>query len=278
MGKPRIYILANPHKENASRVLAELCEWIGRRAEVVGAEMTEDYGQIAPHRPDRLIVLGGDGTMLGVARFLEDRQVPMIGVNLGKLGYLAEFSVEDLKETFDLVATSDALICNRIILEVRLNASPDTLLALNDCVIQAGPPFRVIELDVRVDGEHLTTISGDGLIVATPSGSTAHNLSAGGPILLPGLRAFALTPLCPHSLTHRPLVVESDSQIYVSVSQANAGTVVSIDGQVTLPLKSGSGLTVRRSPIEFPVIGNPKHGRFYTLVTKLQWGRLPIQS
>ena len=131
---------------------------------------------------------------------------------------------------------------------------------------------------MQVDGEHLTTISGDGLIVATPGGSTAHNMSAGGPILQPGIRAFVLTPLSPHSLTHRPLVVEYDASIHVSVSQVNPGTVVSIDGQLTAPLQAGAGLTIKRSPIEFPLVRNPKNNRFHTLVTKLQWGRLPTQS
>ena len=169
--------------------------------------------------------------------------------------------------------TNEALICQRMMLEVLLDEPQAALLALNDCVIHAGPPFRVIELDVQVDGEHLTTISGDGLIVATPGGSTAHNMSAGGPILQPGIRAFVLTPLSPHSLTHRPLVVEYDASIYVSVSQANPGTVVSIDGQLTTPLQAGAGLTIKRSPIEFPLIRNPKNNCFHTLVTKLQWGR-----
>ena len=278
MSKPRVYILANPNKDNASDTLADLREWISGRADLVGAELTHDYTAIARARPDRIIVLGGDGTMLGVARALGPHQVPMIGVNLGKLGYLAEFSVEELKETFDQVVTNEALICQRMMLEVLLDEPQAALLALNDCVIHAGPPFRVIELDVQVDGEHLTTISGDGLIVATPGGSTAHNMSAGGPILQPGIRAFVLTPLSPHSLTHRPLVVEYDASIYVSVSQANPGTVVSIDGQLTTPVQAGAGLTIKRSPIEFPLIRNPKNNCFHTLVTKLQWGRLPTQS
>ena len=278
MSKPRVYILANPNKDNASDTLADLREWISGRADLVGAELTHDYTAIARAHPDRIIVLGGDGTMLGVARALGPHQVPMIGVNLGKLGYLAEFSVEELKETFDQVVTNEALICQRMMLEVLLDEPQAALLALNDCVIHAGPPFRVIELDVQVDGEHLTTISGDGLIVATPGGSTAHNMSAGGPILQPGIRAFVLTPLSPHSLTHRPLVVEYDASIYVSVSQANPGTVVSIDGQLTTPLQAGAGLTIKRSPIEFPLIRNPKNNCFHTLVTKLQWGRLPTQS
>jgi NAD+ kinase len=278
MPKPRVYILANPDKEGASRILADLCEWIGDRVELVGAETTRDYSGIASARPDRIIVLGGDGTILGVARALEEHQAPIVGVNLGKLGYLAEFSIDDLKDTFDRVVSSDNAISKRMMLEVTLNSPAARSLALNDCVVHAGPPFRVIELEVQVDGAHLTTVSGDGLIIATPSGSTAHNMSAGGPILQPGIRAFVLTPLSPHSLTHRPLVVEYDSTIQVTVSQANTGTVVAIDGQATLPLQAGASLTIKRSPIEFRLMRNPKNNRFHTLVTKLQWGQLPAWS
>ena len=278
MSKPRVYILANPEKEQACRALGELSEWVARRAELVGAEATRDYGRTIQARPDRLIVLGGDGTMLGVARGLETHQVPMIGVNLGKLGYLAEFSLEDLKDTFEAAVADDALVCKRMMLDVVLEESTTSLLAINDCVIHAGPPYRVIELEVQVDGEHLTTVSGDGLIIATPSGSTAHNMSAGGPILQPGIRAFVLTPLSPHSLTHRPLVVEYGSTIHVTIGQANPGTVVSVDGQVALPMQAGAGLTAKRSPIEFPLVHNPKTDRFHTLVTKLYWGCLPAPS
>lgn len=278
MPKPRVFIVANPDKPRAPEALAELRHWIGDRAQIVGAQPVCEGNDILTAKPDRVIVLGGDGTMLGVARSLGSHQIPIIAVNLGKLGYLADFSVRDLKDAFDRVVADADLISRRMIFNVALPRANGDELALNDCVILAGPPFRVIRLAVRVDDEPLTTISGDGLIVATPGGSTAHNVSAGGPILQPGIRAFVITPLCPHSLSHRPLVVESDSTIEISIISANQGTVVSLDGQRTASLRTGESLTIRRSPTDLQLVRNPKHSRFHTLVTKLKWGLLPAES
>ena len=276
MSKPRVYIVANPDKERARETLDDLRGWIGSRADLVGAAMNCDPAEILRAGSQRVIVLGGDGTLLGVARALGSHQLPIIGVNLGKLGYLAEFSVEELKQTFDRVMTDDSLICQRMNLGVRIPGSDVTEPALNDCVVHAGPPYRAIELAVVVDGEPLTRVSGDGLIIATPGGSTAHNMSAGGPILQPGVQAFVLTPLSPHSLTHRPLVVEHDSTIEVRLVTANPGTVVSLDGQVTFPLSCGQCVTIKRNPADFPLVRNPKYSRFHTLVTKLKWGLRPV--
>jgi NAD+ kinase len=278
VNRPRIYIAGNPDKPTAPEALEDLAAWLADRAEVVGAKLACDPQEIVAARPDRLIVLGGDGTMLGVARSLGSQQIPIIAVNLGKLGYLADFSLEDLKETFDRVVADAALISRRMILGVSLPGANGSELALNDCVIHAGPPFRVIRLAVRVDGEPLTTVSGDGLIVSTPGGSTAHNVSAGGPILQPGISAFVLTPLSPHSLTHRPLVVECDSTIEVTAVTANEGTVVSLDGQRTVPLRTDEVVIIQRSPTDLQLVRNPKHSRFHTLVTKLKWGQSPIDS
>lgn len=278
MPKPRVFIVANLDKPRAPEALAELRDWIGERAQLVGAKPVCDGAVILAAQPDRVIVLGGDGTMLGVARSLGSHQIPIIAVNLGKLGYLADFSVQDLKDAFDRVVSDADLISRRMIFNVALPRANVEELALNDCVIHAGPPFRVIRLAVRVDDEPLTTISGDGLIVATPGGSTAHNVSAGGPILQPGIRAFVITPLCPHSLSHRPLVVESNSTIEISIISANQGTVVSLDGQRTAPLRTGESVTIRRSPTDLQLVRNPKHSSFHTLVTKLKWGLLPAES
>ena len=278
MNRPRVYIAGNPDKPTAPQALEDLQAWLAERAEVVGAELACDPQNIVAARPDRVIVLGGDGTMLGVARSLGSEQIPIIAVNLGKLGYLADFSLEDLKDTFDRVVADAKLISRRMILGVSLPGANGSELALNDCVIHAGPPFRVVRLAVRVDGEPLTTVCGDGLIVATPGGSTAHNVSAGGPILQPGISAFVLTPLSPHSLTHRPLVVECDSTIEVTAITANEGTVVSLDGQRTVPLRTDEVVVIRRSPIDLQLVRNPKHSRFHTLVTKLKWGQLPTDS
>ena len=171
------------------------------------------------------------------------------------------------------------LIHERTIIDVRIAHEDQTLdfhsLGLNDCVIHAGPPFRMIQLAVRIDGQLLTEIRGDGVIIASPSGSTAHNMSAGGPILEPGVQAIVLTPLCPHSLTHRPIVVECASTIEVTAHTVNVGTTVSIDGQISSPFRAGDVLTIRRSEENFKLVKNPKYSRWHTLVTKLNWGRPP---
>ena len=251
----------------------ELRAWTAPRADLVGTTLAYDYADIRAQRPDRLIVLGGDGTLLGVARGLHDAQIPVIGVNLGKMGFLAEFSVGELRKVFDDVLTDDSLITARMQLDVDFVATGQRATVLNDCVIHAGPPYRMIDLVVEVDGQHLTAVSGDGLIVATPSGSTAHNMSAGGPILQPGIKAYVLTPVSAHSLTHSPLVVECEATLEVRAIQANEGTVVALDGQQTVPLQSGQRIRIRRNPQDFLLVRHPQHPSWHTLVTKLNWGR-----
>ena len=227
---------------------------------------------------DRLIVFGGDGTLIGVARSLGAKQLPLVGVNIGKLGFLAEFSPDELKESFERIIRDDTLVTRRIALHVTVRHSEgvrDTSLAINDCVIHAGPPYRIIRLGVSINGEHLTTVGGDGLIVCTPSGSTAHNLSAGGPIVQPRVPAIVLSPMNPHSLTHKPLVVESDSTIEIHASEVNEGSTAIIDGQVTFPLQPGDRITVRRFESDYLLVRNPLYTRWHKLVTKLHWGRSP---
>jgi NAD+ kinase len=277
-GGARIDLLANAYKKNAQAVLAELRAFAAERCSVAGATLAADGQAALKTNPDRIVVIGGDGTLIGVARSLGDRQVPLIGVNVGKLGFLAEFSVDQLKRHFDRAISDDLLISRRTILQVTVHRGGkvcDQSLAINDCVIQAGPPFRMIHLDVAINGEHLTTLAGDGLIVCTPSGSTAHNLSAGGPIMQPDLDAIILTPLCPHSLTHKPLAVERESLIEIVAATVNDGTTAIIDGQVSCALKPGDRVTARRFPSDFLLVRNPQTSRWHNLITKLHWGQLP---
>lgn len=271
----RVYLLANPDKKSAPAVLEELRAFAASRCEVVGAELKRD-GSIPP--ADRVIVIGGDGTLIGVARQLADKQVPLIGVNVGKLGFLAEFSVEELRSQFDRAMTDDSLVRRRAVLQVtvaRGGRDVEKHLAVNDCVIQEGPPFRMIRLDVSVNGEALTRVSGDGLIVCTPTGSTAHNLSAGGPIMQPDVDAMILTPLAPHSLTHKPLVVDRDSVIEIVADAANEGTTLIVDGQVSAPLGCKDRVTVRRFASDCLFVRNPMYGKWHKLITKLHWGQSP---
>lgn len=272
----RLVIIRNATKPDAEATLATLVKTVTRRAEVVASGVVEDAASLAGARPDRIIVLGGDGSILAVARALGEWQVPIIGVNFGKLGFLAEFSVEDVERSLDAILDDDALVSRRMMIEAVIHANGGRsarAMAVNDCVVHAGPPFRMIELSITVDGDHLTHVSGDGLVLATPSGSTAHNMSVGGPIVQSEIRAIVLTPISPHSLTHRPLVVNGDATIDVVARQVNPGTTMVIDGQVSLPMSAGERLTVRRHPHPFQLVNNPGKPRWDTLTRKLKWGQ-----
>ncbi|MCH7925332.1 MAG: NAD(+)/NADH kinase [Planctomycetes bacterium] len=276
--KRRVYLLANPDKPEAARAMRAAENFQVEGVEIVGSAVGLDATDAVKAGVDRLIVFGGDGTLIGVARSLGANQLPLVGVNIGKLGFLAEFSLDELKESFERVIRDDTLVTRRIALHVTVRHNGgvrDTSLAINDCVIHAGPPYRIIRLGVSINGEHLTTVGGDGLIVCTPSGSTAHNLSAGGPIVQPRVPAIVLTPLNPHSLTHKPLVVESDSTIEIHASEVNEGSTAIIDGQVTFPLQPGDRITVRRFESDYLLVRNPLYARWHKLVTKLHWGRSP---
>ncbi len=274
----RVYLLGNPEKKNAPVVLEELRAFSATRCTVTGATLAHDGKEAIKTNPDRIVVIGGDGTLIGVARSLGDRQVPLIGVNVGKLGFLAEFSVDELKKHFDHAISDDTLVSRRTVLQVtvrRDGGMTQHSQAINDCVIQAGPPFRMIDLDIAINGERLTSVAGDGLIVCTPSGSTAHNLSAGGPIMQPDVDAIIMTPLCPHSLTHKPLVVERESVIEITAGTVNPGTTAIIDGQVSYPLGPGDRVTVERFPTDFLLVRNPQYASWQKLITKLHWGQSP---
>ena len=272
----RVIILRHPDKPDAEAALESLAERIGRRATVAATGVTAEAGDLASCKPDRIIVLGGDGSILAVARGLGSRQVPIVGVNLGKLGFLAEFCLEDVCEHLDAILSDPAVVSSRMMIEitiVRPAGSTSPFLAVNDCVVHAGAPHRMIALSIAVDGSHLTDFSGDGLVLATPSGSTAHNMSVGGPIVQSEVRALIVTPISPHSLTHRPLVVAGDAMIEVLVQQANQGTTTVLDGQVSLPLESGDRLQVRRAACDFQLVHKPALPKWYTLTRKLKWGQ-----
>ncbi|MCH8242535.1 MAG: NAD(+)/NADH kinase [Planctomycetes bacterium] len=276
--KRRVYLLANPDKPEAARAMRAAENLQVEGVEIVGSAVGLDATDAVKAGVDRLIVFGGDGTLIGVARSLGAKQLPLVGVNIGKLGFLAEFSPDELKESFERIIRDDTLVTRRIVLHVTVRHNGgvrDTSLAINDCVIHAGPPYRIIRLGVSINGEHLTTVGGDGLIVCTPSGSTAHNLSAGGPIVQPSVPAIVLSPMNPHSLTHKPLVVESDSTIEIHASEVNEGSTAIIDGQVTCPLQPGDRITVRRFESDYLLVRNPLYTRWHKLVTKLHWGRSP---
>ena len=278
MSTPRVYFLANPEKHDASATLEDIVSFASSRCTVAGSSVGLDGRPAIEAKANRIVVLGGDGTLIGAARSLGDSPIPLIGINVGKVGFLAEFSVNEFKSHFARVISDDSLVSRRTMLQSTIwhnKTSRTPIPSINDCVIRAGPPFRMVRLTVSINEEPLTELVGDGVIVCTPSGSTAHNLSAGGPIMQAGVDAIILTPLAPHSLTHKPLVIERESVIDIVATEVNPGTTVIIDGQVSCPLETGDRVTVQRFHRDFLLVRNPALGAWHHLITKLHWGRSP---
>ena len=280
MSDKRILVLCNRTKLRQADPTDDLLAELRQNAQVEVQEVSEQStGPIAAGSADVALSLGGDGTFLGAARRLADANIPIVGVNLGRLGFLTEFSVADLREHLQGILAGKLTILRRMLLEVRVCRGSEkacfTSPAMNEVAIVAGEPFRMIELSVQRNSEHVCTFSGDGLVLATPTGSTAYTLSAGGPILEPSLDAIAVTPVAPHSLSMRPLVVNAEHTVSVTPLRSNVGTRASIDGQITFPLLEGDVVEVKRGRHRLPVVQNPRWPFFQTLMTKLQWGRSP---
>ncbi len=272
----RVFLLGNPEKPDAPAAMERLHAFAKEHCDIVGAKLTVDGQAAIDAGADLIVVFGGDGTMLGVARSLGRHQIPLVGVNLGKLGYLADYLVEELQFHFERVLNDAELVSERMMLDVDVFHGEHrtfSTMAVNDCVIQAGAPFRVIELSVCLDGRRLTDVAGDGIIISTPSGSTAYNLSAGGPIVQPGVRAFVLTPLNVHSLTHRPMVLEHDAVVEVTAKRVNPGSAVIVDGQMSCVIRAGDRTVARRSNTTLKFVHNPMYPRWHKMVDKLGWGQ-----
>jgi NAD+ kinase len=274
----RIAIIGSPDKPAAPAVLERVKAWIGDRAEVVFTEMTYDSSQTLASKPDLLMVLGGDGTLIAAVHNLRKRQVPILGVNLGKLGFLADFTIDDLEREGDFIFGGKLPVIRRTMMDVcleHIDGRSWSAPAVNDCVIHAGPPFHIVHLTVHVDGDEVADVRGDGLIVSTPSGSTAHNLAAGGPIVEPAGEAFILTPICPHALTYRPLVMDAGRRIVIHVKQANEGTTVTTDGRNNHPFHANDRIVITRYGADFLLVRNPRRSEWHALRRKLRWGEGP---
>jgi NAD+ kinase len=223
------------------------------------------------------------------------RQVPAIGVNLGKLGFLAEVDPTEFPTALESLLAGDYQVVEHLMFECSVRPGPAArttalrrsrqkaheaaagkLLGLNEVVIQTGPPYHMFDIELVIDGEPITTYSADGLIVSTPVGSTAHSLAAGGPIVRQDLSAFVITPICPHTLTNRPLVDSSDKTYELIVRQPGATLVV--DGQIQIPLAAGAAVTVHAAPVSFRLIKLPGHSFYRRLRTKLSWSGQPIYN
>jgi NAD+ kinase len=277
MPTPRILIMGNLQREGVRQQIDRLHDWFSQRAQVAWVGSTRDK---PPQVPGALlcVVFGGDGTLLAAARAMAGSNLPLLGVNMGKLGFLAEFSVEHLRRHFDDILAGKVAPTRRMLLQMRVSScqgGPFTSAVANDVAISAGPPFRMIQLMLSQQGRPIVQYNGDGLIVSTPTGSTAYNMSAGGPIMEPTLEAVAVTPIAPHSLTVRPIVVRSDRELIVTALKVNAGTMAIVDGQISTPLCEGDQVLIRRLGQDLLILPHPGRTFFQTLTSKLQWGRSP---
>lgn len=230
-------------------------------------------------RSDLAIIIGGDGTLLSAARSLADYDVPLLGVNLGRLGFLVDVSPEEMAERLGEILAGRYREERRFLLRAQVLRDGDTVLesdAFNDVVLHKGGVARMIEFDTLLDGRYLYTQRSDGLIISTPTGSTAYALSGGGPILHPALDAMVLVPICPHTLSNRPIVVSADSEVQIVVKHGDDVTPqVTCDGQVNVELRCGDRISVRRKERAIRLLHTEGHDYFEILRAKLAWGRTP---
>jgi NAD+ kinase len=223
------------------------------------------------------VIFGGDGTLLSVARRLAATGMTLLGVNMGKLGFLANFTIEDLRKYLDDIISGKVGVSERLMLSVSITDSGEGFVstAANDVSINSGEPFRMIDLDVAQGKQRIARYLGDGLVVATPTGSTGYSLSAGGPIMQPTVEAVVITPVAPHSLSLRPMVVTPEPPIRITATNVNPGTTMMIDGQEQKPLTEGETVEVSLAESPMKIVTHPELGYFGTLADKLHWGRSP---
>jgi NAD+ kinase len=269
----RLFVLGNANRPGVVEAANRLLPFLQQYAEIVVFDLRQET-DLSNQSADMALVLGGDGAILRAARQMGYRQTPVLGVNLGKLGFLAELNVEEVEECFPRVVQGNYQTTRHLMLDCVIATQGRVILGLNEAVVRSGP-YRTIDLDLAADGEKVARYSGDGLIISTPIGSTAYNLSAGGPILEQELAAFVITPICSHMLTARPLV-ESAEKIYtIALASPGGDAFLIVDGQDVGPVSVEDLITVKRAPVSFRLVKVPGRSYYQTLRDKLNWGRQP---
>lgn len=244
----------------------------------LAADMGEAEGVAGDELPklvEGIIVLGGDGTLISVARKVGDLKVPILGVNLGSLGFLTEITLDDLYAELERVLSGDFTVSDRIMLQAGIERDGEQVAAyqvLNDVVINKGALARIVDMEVWVDDHYLTTFKADGLIVSTPTGSTAYNLAAGGPIVYPGLNCLVITPICAHTLTNRPIIVSDEAVIRITMQIDDERVYITADGQVGMALQAQDVVEIRKANMCTHLIKSASKEYFEVLRTKLHWG------
>ena len=287
----RIGVVVKPHQPDALQTLCRLTEWLNARDIKLIGGPTLDQERIEhetgcavevvsdeelPKNSDLILVLGGDGTMIATARMIGDSEGPVMGVNYGGLGYLAEFPIAELFPAIESVLNGNYKIESRVMLSVELRRGDELIThnrVLNDVVMNKSALARIIEIETYLDNQFVNSFRADGLIVSTPTGSTAYNLSAGGPIIYPSMNAVVITPICPFTLSNRPIVVPDDSKIEVRLKTQNEEVALTLDGQVGFPLAAGDRILIEKSSTTFNLVQPTNRNYFDVLRDKLKWGR-----
>lgn len=276
----QVGIVVKPGHAEAKTTAAELSTWLASRgigqtgAPVSSGEITADNSLSMD--ADLLVVLGGDGTMISTSRLIADAEVLVLGINYGSLGYLTDFRIEEMFPALEAIIAGNYEIDRRVMLDIEHWRHSEKLVTgrvLNDVVINKSALARIIDIDVRLDDLFVNTFRADGLIVSTPTGSTAYNLSAGGPIIYPSMNAVVMTPICPFTLTNRPIVVPDSAAIELRLDNENEGVVLSLDGQTGYPMKAGDRVVIRKSKTTFNLVQPANRNYFDVLRDKLKWGR-----
>lgn len=273
-------LLADPSRPEAAEACTAIERTLGELGVPFVKSTTDESASIPDNpRPDVAIVIGGDGTMIAQARRLVDHGIPMIGVNCGRLGFLAPFSPKSFQRHAETVLRSNRVMEHRMLLQVRIDPADGsesiTRRAMNDGLITAGEPFRMIQMSTAIDGQQGPMLSGDGLVVATPTGSTGHNASTGGPIVDPRLDAIIVTPIAAQSLAFRPFALHGQSTLEVVLVQVNEGTSLVLDGQRRVPLKNDDRISFSRYGTLMGFVACPGRPFWRILHDKLGWAAPP---
>ncbi len=273
-------VVVKPGNKEARETARELSTWLRTRGiaecgEPIAADEIR-AGHSLSLDADLIVVLGGDGTMISTARLVGDADVLVLGINYGSLGYLTDFRIEEMFPALELIIAGEYAIDRRVMLEVEQMRGNERLVSgrvLNDVVINKSALARIIEIEAKLDGLFVNSFRADGLIVSTPTGSTAYNLSAGGPIVYPSMNAVVMTPICPFTLTNRPLVVPDDAVIELKLENENEGVFLSLDGQTGYAMKAADRVVIRKSQTSFNLVHPANRNYFDVLRDKLKWGR-----
>ena len=280
-----VAIFAKVHDPRCLGIASDLINWLEEKGctPLPEAQLTRQlsYPKVRTeeeilNQAELVVVLGGDGTLISVARLFSDRDVPILGVNLGSLGFLTEITVEELYTRLEKVLEGNPRVSERMMLEVTLHREGQEIekgRVLNDMVINKGALARIVDLETKVNRHFLTTYKADGLIISTPTGSTGYSLSAGGPIIHPEMSCIVITPICPHTLTNRPIVVTDESIISITVASSfDEKVYLTLDGQVGFELREGDSLEIRKALTTTALVMSKSRDYFEILRTKLKWG------